>query len=151
MARDAIDRWCEQRPGVSDRRAMQRWLDAMPEVSSQPIETRANVIYKTIERPAPDEKETSQMDPITERAWRDWAEDIARREARRLVEGLAEEIGDITAQLENRIRELEVQFGHDRRIHELESKLNKLNADIDANHTRTAAPLIPLKGGRDAG
>jgi hypothetical protein len=150
MARDAVDLWCEQRPNVSDRTAMQRWLDAMPEVRSQTRTlTRADdeLVYKVIERPAP-EKETSQMDSTTERAWNDWAEDIARREAMQIVEALADEIGAMTGQLERRVRELEVQVGHEQRIRELESKLSKLSADLDTDHTRTP-PLIPFKGGRN--
>ena len=53
-------------------------------------------------------------------------------------------------ELEQRLRELELQFAYERRIRECETKLDKLSADIDAGHARTAAPLTPLKGGRDA-
>jgi hypothetical protein len=160
MARDAIDLWAEQQPDVSDRRALRRWLDAMPEVRSQTSvpapSSDDRVIYKTIERAAPVEKETTQMDPTTERAWNDWAEGVARREALRLVEMLAEEVGTETGklqrrdgELEQRVRELEIQLGFEKRIRELELKIIKLNADIAVDHSRTAAPLIPLKGGRD--
>ena len=163
MARDAIDLWAEQQPDVSDRRALRRWLDAMPEVRSQTSvpapSSDDRVIYKTIERAAPVEKETTQMDPATERAWNDWAEghvDVVRREAQQLVEILADEVGSETGklqrrncELEQRVRELEIQLGFEKRIRELELKIIKLNADIAVDHSRTAAPLIPLKGGRD--
>jgi hypothetical protein len=149
MACDAIDLWAEQQPDVSDRRALQRWLDAMPEVRSQTTPPADDgLIYKTVERPPPVEKETTQMDPTTERAWIDWAEDIARREALRLVEMLAEEVGTETGKLEWRVRELENQLGFEKRIRELELQISKLSANLDVNHAHTAAPLIPLKGGR---
>jgi hypothetical protein len=150
MTRDAIDLWAEQQPDVSDRRALQRWLDAMPEVRSQtPSPADDGLIYKTVERPPPVEKETPQMGPTTERAWNDWAEGLARREALQLVEILAEEVGTDLGKLEQRVCELENQLGLERRLRELELKLGKLSADMDADHSRTAAPLIPLKGGRD--
>jgi hypothetical protein len=150
MARDAIDLWAEQQPDVSDRGALQRWLDAMPEVRSQtPSPADDGLIYKTVERAPPVEKETTQMDPVTERAWNDWAEGVARREALRLVEMLAEEVGTETGKLERRVRELEIEIGFEKRIRELELKIIKLSADMDADHSRTGAPLIPLKGGRD--
>ena len=129
----------------------------MPEVRSQtPSPADDGLIYKTVERAPPVEKETTQMDPVTERAWNDWAEGVARREALRLVEMLAEEVGTETGklqrrdgELEQRVRELEIQLGFEKRIRELELKIIKLNADIAVDHSRTAAPLIPLKGGRD--
>jgi hypothetical protein len=152
MARDAIDVWAEQQPDVSDARALRRWLDAMPEVRSQTTPSADDrLIYKTVERPPPVEKETTQM-----RAWNDWAEGVARREALRLVEMLAEEVGTETgklqrrnSELEQRVRELEIQLGFEKRIRELELKIIKLSADMDADHSQTAAPLIPLRGGRD--
>jgi hypothetical protein len=156
MARDATDLWIEQQPDVSDRRALRRWLDEMPEVKSQtPSPADDGLIYKTVERPPPVEKETTQMDPTTERAWNDWAEGVARGEALRLVEGLADEVGgefgklvQRNSELERRVRELELQLSYEKRIRELELKIIKLNADMDADHSRTAAPLIPLRGGR---
>jgi len=157
MARDAIDLWAEQQPDVSDRRALQRWLDAMPEVRSQtPPPVDDGLIYKTVERLPPVEKETTQIDPTTERAWNDWAEGVARGEALRLVEGLADEVGgefgklaQRNSELERRVRELEVQLAYEKRLRELENQISKLSADIDANHARAAAPVIPLRGGRD--
>jgi hypothetical protein len=146
MARDAIDLWAEQQPDVSDRRALRRWLDAMPEVRSQtPSPADDGLIYKTVERPPPVAEEQPQMDL-----------DVARSEALHLVEALADEVGSEVgklakrnSELEQRVRELEVQLGYEKRIRELELKIVKLSADMDADHSRTAAPLIPLKGGRD--
>jgi hypothetical protein len=155
MPRDAIDVWAEQRPDAGDRRALERWLDAMPEIRSQTSKPAPSneLVYKTIERPAPTAEASPQMDPTTERAWNDWAEshvDVARREAQEITEILAEEVGTITGKLERRIHELEIQLAYEKRLHEFEIRLSKLTADLDADHARTAAPLIPLKGGRDA-
>src|SRR5262249_26000388 len=143
MARDPIDVWIEQQPDVSDTRALRRWLDAMPEVRSQTSVPAPSdeLVYKTIERPAPPIEPTPQMS--------DWA-DVARREALQLVEALAEEVGTETGKLERRVRELENQLGLERRIRELELKIVKLSADMDADHSRTVSPLISLRGGRDA-
>jgi hypothetical protein len=138
MTRDAIDIWCEQQPDVSDRRALQRWLNAMPEVRSQTPSADDRLIYKTIERPAP-------VDPPTERDYLD----VARSEALQLVEILADEVGSDLGKLERRVHALENQLGLEKRIRELELQLIKLSADMDADHSRTAAPLIPLRGGRD--
>jgi hypothetical protein len=152
------DDWCNQMPDVSNRRAFNAWLDRMPVIESRTSKQKDQLVYKTIERPSPVEKETTQMDPATERAWNDWAEghvDVVRREAQQLVEILADEVGSETGklqrrncELEQRVRELEIQLGFEKRIRELELKIIKLSADID-DHSRTAAPLIPLKGGRD--
>jgi hypothetical protein len=141
MTRDAIDVWIEQQPDVSDTRALRRWLDAMPEVRSQTSVPAPSdeVVYKTIERPGPPIEPAPQMS--------DWA-DVARSEALQLVEALAEEVGTEIGKLERRVRELENQLGLERRIRELELKIIKLSADMEADHSRTAAPLIPLKGGR---
>jgi hypothetical protein len=151
MARDPVDVWCEQRPSVSDRKAMQRWLDAMPEVSPSSIAPARSddLIFKTIENPPP----VKEVDPVID-------DGLGAPETP--IEALADEIGAMVGRLERRVREIEVQLSYEQRIrglevqfkeqriHELESKLNKLSADMDAGHARTAAPLIPLKGGRDA-
>ena len=146
MARDATDVWAEQQPDVSDRRALQRWLDAMPEVRSQTTPSADNgLIFKITERPPPTAEQQPQMDL-----------DVARSEALLLVEGLADEVGSNLAaltqrnsELEQRVRELEVQLGYEKRIRELENRIGRLTADLDANHARAVAPLIPLRGGRD--
>jgi len=141
MARDVIDAWSEQMPDVSDRRALKAWLDAMPEVRSQtPPPADDALVYKTTERPPPVAKEIDA--PPT------WV-DVARSEALLLVEALADEVGADFGKLEQRVGELENQVGFEKRLRELELKLGKLSADMDADHSRTAAPLIPLKGGRD--
>ena len=146
MARDATDVWIEQQPDVSDTRALRRWLDAMPEVRAQtPPPADAGLVYKTTEQPPPTAEQQQQMDL-----------DVARSEALHLVEALADEVGSElgklakrNSELEQRVRELEVQLGYEKRIRELELKITKLSADLDADHSRTAAPLIPLlKGGR---
>jgi hypothetical protein len=147
MARDAIDLWAEQQPDVSDRRALRRWLDAMPAVPSQTSLPAPpdELVYKTTERPPPIAEEQPQMDL-----------DVARSEALQLVEGLADELGSElgklaqrNSELEQRVRELEVHLAYEKRIRELELKIIKLSADMDADHSRTVAPLIPLKGARD--
>ena len=146
MARDATDVWIEQQPDVSDTRALRRWLDAMPEVRAQtPPPADAGLVYKTTEQPPPTAEQQQQMDL-----------DVARSEALHLVEALADEVGGELAklaqrnsELERHVRELELQIAYEKRVRELENKIGKLSADIDFDHSRTAAPLIPLKGGRD--
>jgi hypothetical protein len=148
MARDAIDIWCEQQPDVSNRKALEQWLDSMPTYADPPRPSSDDgLVYKVIERPPPVEKETLAIS-------NDYL-DVARGEAMQLVETLAdfvgEDIGKLAqrnSELEHRVRELEVQFAYEKRVRELELKIIKLSADMDADHSRTAAPLIPLKGGR---
>jgi hypothetical protein len=43
-----------------------------------------------------------------------------------------------------------MQVGFEKRIREVEAKIDKLSADMDADHAHSAAPLIPLRGGRNA-
>jgi hypothetical protein len=143
MARDAIDLWCEQQPDVSDRHALRRWLDAMPAVRDAP-------------RPSADDDKVTERPPIAEEPPQ-MDLDVARSEALQLVEGLADEVGSElgklaqrNSELEQRVRELEVQFGYEQRLRELELKIAKLIGDLDADHSRTAAPLLALRGGRDA-
>jgi hypothetical protein len=106
------------------------------------------LVYKTVERPAPPEQQQhQQMSEEQNRAWNDWAKahvEVAREETNLL----AKEAGSMIGKLERRVRELEMQVGYEKQLRELEAKLNKLSADMDADHARTAAPLIPLKGGR---
>jgi hypothetical protein len=136
MARDATDVWIEQQPAVSDRRALRRWLDEMPEVGAQtPPSVDDGLIYKTTEQPPPVANEID--DPQT------WV-DVARSEALLLVEALADEVGSELGKLAQRNSELE------RRVRELENQIGKLSADLDAHHAYAAAPLIPLRGRRDA-
>ena len=88
------------------------------------------------------------MDDATQRLWDDWVRahvEVVRDE----VMLLADDVGEVVGRLERRVRELENQLGFEKRIRELELKIIKLSADMDADHSRTGAPLIPLKGGRD--
>jgi hypothetical protein len=151
MPRDAIDHWSEAMPDVSNRRALRKWLDAMPQIesTSMPTRTTNDLVYKTFETPAPIAEVAPTMSDEQSRAWNDWAKahvEVAREE----TNILAEEAGSMIGKLQRRVRDLEMQVGYEKRLRELEAKLNKLSGDMDANHARAAAPLIPLKGGRDA-
>jgi hypothetical protein len=118
----------------------------MPEIRSQTSSPAPSdeLVYKVTERPAPIAEE-KQMDLL----------DVARSEAQQFVEFLADEVGSEigklaqrNSELERRVRELEVQLAFEKRLRELELRMVKLNDDMDADHSQTASPLIPLKGGR---
>jgi hypothetical protein len=150
MPRDATDLWAEAMPDVSDRRALRKWLDAMPQIESTSMSTRTtdDLVYKTFETP-PVAAAAPTMSDEQSRAWNDWAKAhvaVAREE----TNILADEAGAMIGKLERRVRKLEMQVRYEKKLQELETKLNQLSADMDTDHARTAAPLIPLRGGRDA-
>jgi hypothetical protein len=122
-----VDAWIAARP--SEPRAIRAWVERMPPMP----ERRERIVYKVTEQPAPviaaapPREELPELNPA--------------------VEALADAIGATTGRLERRIRELELQLGYERRLRELENKLSRLTADLDADHSRSAAPLIPLRGG----
>jgi hypothetical protein len=146
---DQIDAWAAEMP--SDTREIRTWVARMPEIrSSAPPADR--VVFKTIEQPVSVVAQAEQTD--TSDAWNAWATahcDLVREE----MNGLADEAGAMVGKLERRVQELErrnheleMRIGYEERLRELETKLARLGADLDADHSRTAAPLIPLKGGR---
>jgi hypothetical protein len=157
MPRDAIDRWSEAMPDVSDRRALNAWLNAMPQIED-PVPQRKSapttddgLVYKTLEQlpptPAPNEEPAlfRFMDDHEQAAWDQW---LGNR-IDTVVDAVGAEVGALNKQLNDDLRA---------EIAELKTEIAEIRADIeelravireDAN-TRNIAPLIPLKGGRDA-
>jgi hypothetical protein len=109
-------------------------------------ERDTGLVHKTMdEQPPPAAVE--QMLAEQQQQWNDWAKAhvaVAREE----TNILAKEAGAMIGKLQRRVRELELQTGYEQRLRELEAKINKLSADMDADHAPSAAPLIPLRGGR---
>jgi hypothetical protein len=146
MSRDAAD-WSEQIPPVEDTGALRLWLDRMPAIESGPSRQQTAPTHRNDEPPAP------AVDPSDEeqQRWDAWAQShvaVARDETQRIADILAEIVGRETGQLKKRVRELELQISYESRIRKLEEKIDRLSADLDADHSRAVAPVIPLRGAK---
>jgi hypothetical protein len=171
MARDDVDRWCNSMPDVSNKRAFNAWLAAMPQIESP--------LPAPVEPPPPAKVDKDLLSGQIRQQRDDLAAFV--EEVSELTEHVGGVVGGLernNAKLTQRVRELELQIAYEKRLRKLENKLASGSvAYLDASLRETdmtnskfvkiehdgkiellkiewerddnPAPVIPLRGGRN--